>query len=373
VSAIRIAYVLGTTAGGTGRHVGMLAAGCSGRGLTVAAFGPAGIRQVLAPGSSSFVPVEIADRPRPGRDAAVILRLRRLLASFRPDVVHAHGLRAGAVTALALTPAPRHGPALLVTVHNARPAGAAAGTVYQALERIVARRADAVLAVSADLAGRMQRRGARDVGLAVVPAPHPAPPSAAEIGKALADIGANGAPLVLAAGRLAEQKGLAGLLDAAAGWQDRDPRPLLVIAGSGPLAGQLAGQARAQRLAARFLGQRDDVPALLAAADVVVVPSHWEGQPLIVQEALRAGRPLVASRVGGIPELTGEDAALLVPPRDSGGLAAAVLAVLGDPALARRLGAAALARAGALASESAAVDAAIAVYQRLANRRGLPE
>ena len=373
MSALRIAYVLGTTAGGTGRHAAMLAAGCSRRGLTVRTFGPAAIRQLLQPGSFSFVPIEIADRPRPARDAAAILRLRRLLASFQPDVVHSHGLRAGAIAALALTPAPRRGPALLVTVHNAPAAGAAAGTVYQLLERVVARRADAVLAVSPDLTARMQRRGARDVALAIVPAPRPAPPSAAETAKALAGIGAGGAPVVLAVGRLAEQKGFAGLLDAAAGWQDRDPRPLLVIAGSGPLAGQLAGQASALGLAARFLGQRDDVPALLAAADVVVVPSHWEGQPLIVQEALRAGRPLVASRVGGIPELTGEDAALLVPPRDSGGLAAAVLAVLGDPALARRLGAAALARAGAHASESAAVDAAIAVYQRLANRRGLPE
>jgi glycosyltransferase involved in cell wall biosynthesis len=372
VSALRIAYVLGTTAGGTGRHAAMLAAGCSRRGLTVSTFGPAAIRELLLPGSFSFVPVEVADRPRPARDAAAILRLRRLLASFRPDVVHSHGLRAGGIAALALTPAPRYGPALLVTVHNAPAGGAAAGTVYQALERVVARRADAVLAVSPDLAGRMQRRGARDVGLAIVPAPRSAPPSPAEIGKALADIGANGAPVVLAAGRLADQKGFAGLLDAAAGWQDRDPRPLLVIAGSGPLAGPLAGQARAQGLAARFLGQRDDVPALLAAADVVVVPSHWEGQPLIVQEALRAGRPLVASRVGGIPDLTGEDAALLVPPGDSGQLAAAVLSVLGDQGLARRLGAAALARADAFPSESQAVDAAIAVYQRLAARRGPP-
>ena len=369
MSALRIAYVLGTSAGGTGRHAAMLAAGCSRRGLTVSTFGPAGIQQLLVPGSSEFAAVQIAARPHPARDAAAILRLRRLLACFRPDVVHSHGLRAGALAALALTPAPRHGPALLVTVHNAPAAHVGAGTVYRALERVVARRADAVLAVSPDLTGRMRRRGVVDVGLAIVPAPLPAPPSAAEIGKALADIGADGAPVILAAGRLAEQKGLAGLLDAAACWQDRDPRPLLVIAGSGPLAGPLAGQARAQGLTVRFLGQRDDVPALLAAADVVVVPSHWEGQPLIVQEALRAGRPLVASRVGGIPDLTGEDAALLVPPGDSGQLAAAVLSVLGDQALARRLGAAALARADAFPSESDAVDAAITVYRRLAARR----
>jgi glycosyltransferase involved in cell wall biosynthesis len=100
------------------------------------------------------------------------------------------------------------------------------------------------------------------------------------------------------------------------------------------------------------------------------VPSRWEGQPLIVQEALRAGRPLVASRAGGIPCLTGEDAALLVPPGDPAALASAVGALLDDHALARALGAAALARAGALPSESEAVDAAIAVYDRLASAAG---
>ena len=95
----------------------------------------------------------------------------------------------------------------------------------------------------------------------------------------------------------------------------------------------------------RFLGQRADVPSLLAAAEVVVVASSWEGQPLVVQETLRAGRPLVATRVGGIPDLTGEHGALLVPPGDAGGLASAVLAVLDDPERAEKLGAAALARA----------------------------
>jgi len=373
MTAARIAYVLGATAGGTGRHVAMLAAGCAGRGLTVSAFGPAAVGPLLAPGSS-FAPVEITDRPRPGHDLAAILRLRGLLARARPDVVHAHGLRAGtaAAAAIALTSAARRKPALLVTVHNAPPDSALAAAVYRTLELAVARRATAVLAVSPDLVTRMRRRGASDVGLAIVPAPPTARPTAAQIERALADIGADGAPVVLAAGRLAAQKGFSVLLDAAASWQDRRPRPLLAIAGAGPLAGPLAAQARSQGLAARFLGQRDDVPALLSAADVVVVPSRWEGQPLIVQETLRAGRPLVASRVGGIPELTGEDAALLVAPLDPAQLAAAVLAVIGDRALARRLVAAALARAAALPSESDAVDAAVAVYNRLAARSGLP-
>jgi glycosyltransferase involved in cell wall biosynthesis len=97
----------------------------------------------------------------------------------------------------------------------------------------------------------------------------------------------------------------------------------------------------------------------------MVVPSIWEGQPLIVQETLRAGRPLVATRVGGIAELTGDDGAVLVPPRDPGALAAAVSRLLDDPEAAARLAAAALARAALLPGEAAAVDQALSLYQRV--------
>jgi glycosyltransferase involved in cell wall biosynthesis len=175
--------------------------------------------------------------------------------------------------------------------------------------------------------------------------------------------------VVLAVGRLAPQKGFATLLAAAARWQGRDPCPVVALAGRGPLDQALRAAADADGIRMRFLGQREDVPALLAAADVVVVPSLWEGQPLIVQEALRAGRPLVASRTGGIPDLTGQDGAVLVPPGDAAALAEAVLSVLDDPALAARLSAAARDRAAALPSQAAAVDAALALYQRIA---GLP-
>jgi glycosyltransferase involved in cell wall biosynthesis len=378
VTGLRIAYVIGTTAGGTGRHVAMLAEGCAGRGLTVSAFGPDATRRLFP--AVAFTPVDIGERPRPARDTAAVLRLRRLLAGCAPDVVHAHGVRAGAAAALALTrvagvagasaTARGRRPALQVTVHNAAPSGRLSGPVYLALERLIARRADSVLCVSADLADRMRRAGARDVALAVVPAPAAPPPSAEAVAKARAEMGASGRPVVLAAGRLATQKGFDVLLEAAICLQDRDPAPLLVIAGDGPMAGQLAARSRAAGADVRFLGQRADIPALLAAADVVVVPSRWEGQPLIVQEALRAGRPLVASRVGGIPDLTGEAAALLIPAGDPVRLASAVASVLDDPARAGHLTAAALARAGTLPSQSAAVDAAIAGYARLAARTG---
>jgi glycosyltransferase involved in cell wall biosynthesis len=370
----RVAYVLGTSTGGIGSHVAMLAEGCAARGIAVRIFGPAATGRQFFPAPCEFTPIGIGDRPRAARDAAATLRLRHLLRDWAPDVVHAHGQRAGGVAALALTgvPAPpyqRHRP-LIVTVHNAPPAAGAAGIVYAGLERITARRADAVTWVSNDLGARIRRLGARDGGRAVVAAPQAAPPTADAVLAARASLDGHGAPVVLAVGRLAEQKGYPALLAAAARWQDRDPVPLLAIAGAGPLAGPLAETARATGITVRFLGQRADVPALLAAADVVVVPSLWEGQPLIVQETLRAGRPLVATRTGGIPELTGEDAALLVPVGDSATLAAAVLSVLDDRALAAALSAAAARRAGSLPATGDAVDSAVGLYRRVIRAAG---
>lgn len=372
MTALRIGYVLGTTSGGTGRHAAMLADACLGEGCGVLAFGPADTGSLFSAGVV-FEPVEIADRPRPVADAAAIRRLRRLLKRTQLDVVHAHGLRAGALAALALGARPsarhsersgsrrvRHGPALLVTVHNAPPVAARAAAIYALLERLVARRADAVLCVSPDLSARMRRLGARDVALAVVPAPALAAPAAP------AELGAAGRQVALAAGRLTGQKGFDTLLAAAVHWRDRQPQPLLVVAGDGPLAGELAGLARELGVTARFLGDCDDVPALLAAADVFVLPSRWEGQPLILQEALRAARPIVAADVGGVSYLTGPDAALLVPPEDPAALAEAVLRVLDDQDLAARLAAAALARAARLPSAAEAAQAALAVYRRLA-------
>jgi len=375
---VKVAFVLGTSTGGTARHVRMLAAGSAARGVSTEVFGPARTDEDFAFGALAgveFTPVEIADRPRVRQDLRTVRRLGRLIAAWRPDVVHAHGLRAGALQAIALVfvrPTvyqPR--PALVVTVHNAPPAGGVTGAVYRVLERIVARSADSVLAVSADLEERMRAAGARRVGRALVPASAPAAGVSAETPAApfLPGDPAPGRPLVLAAGRLAAQKGFGTLLEAAARWQDLEPEPLLVIAGEGPLAGDLKAQAARLGLDARFPGQRDDMPALLAAAAVFVLPSVWEGQPLILQEALRAGVPVVATRVGGTPALTGEDAAVLVPPGDPARLADAVRAVLTDEVLAARLRKTAAARALTLPDEDAAVLAALAEYDAVTRLR----
>jgi glycosyltransferase involved in cell wall biosynthesis len=376
---MKVAFVLGTSTGGTARHVRTLAAGCAARGVAAGVFGPAqtdrdfGFSR-LAGGQVSFTPVEIADRPRVARDLRAIRRLRRLLAAWRPDVAHAHGLRAGALTAIALAfvrPTVYHPrPALVVTVHNAPAAGGATGAIYRVLERIVAARADSVLCVAPDLEERMRAAGGRRVGRAIVPAAVPAAAAPAAgvsaetpTARPLPGEPAPDRPLVLAAGRLAAQKGFGTLLEAAAGWRDLRPEPLLVIAGEGPLEASLKSQAARLGLDTRFAGHRDDIPALLAAAAVFVLPSTWEGQPLILQEALRAGVPIVATRVGGTPVLTGEDAAVLIPPGDARRLADAVRAVLTDEVLAARLRKAAVGRGHALPGEDDAVTAALAEYK----------
>ena len=389
--------MVGTTAGGTGAHVRMLAAGLARRGIAVSVFAPASAAAVLGIASLpdvGFTPVEFGDRPRPG-DAVAVLRLRRALRAAPPGVVHAHGLRAGALTVLALGGARagrRRRPAIVVTVHNAPPhSGGAAVRVYRILERMVARGADLVLCVSPDLERRMRAAGARRVGRAVVPAPdtpaatqpdvradeQPAPDTRAD-GQAVPAVPATpatqvspdalaaGGPMVFAAGRLAPQKGFGVLLEAAVRWRDLQPAPLLVIAGDGPLAGELRARAAALGVRAEFPGRRDDIPALLASAAVFVLPSLWEGQPLVLQEALRAGVPVVATHTGGIPDLTGGDAALLVPPGDAARLADAVRSVLRDPALGTRLRAAARERGAALPSENDAVAAVLACYADVA-------
>jgi glycosyltransferase involved in cell wall biosynthesis len=364
-----VTLMLGTAAGGTARHVALLARGSARAGLGVKVIGPESTRPLFAGGEIGFTPVPILDRASPVRDAAAILRLRRLIIPGGPDVVHAHGVRAGAFAALALLLASRR-PALVVTVHNAAPAGRRQALAYRILERICAVRADFVLCVSADLEDRMRGLGARATGRAVVPAPPLGRPQTAAVEQARSDLAADGRPVVLAVGRLAAQKGYRMLLDAAARWQRRDPRPLLAIAGQGPMAAELARAGQAMGIDLRLLGQRADVAALLAAADVFVVASTWEGQPLSVQEALQAGRPIVAVRVGGIADLTGADGALLVSPDDPGELAAAVVSVLDDRKLAGRLAAGARARSAGLPTEAEAVAAAITIYGRLRAGRG---
>jgi glycosyltransferase involved in cell wall biosynthesis len=369
LSGLKVAIVLATSAGGVGGHVRSVVTGLLERGAQVAVLGPASTDELFgfAAAGARFAAVEIADRPHPAGDARAVARIRRLTRDA--DVVHAHGLRAGGLAALALARAVpaslRTGvPPLIVTLHNAVIAGGMIGAAYATLERVVARSATEILAVSPDLEERMRSLGASAVTRALVPAPpHRRSEDAAAQSKLRAEVGAVDRPLVAVVARLAEQKGLPLLLDAAAGWTRRTPPPLVAIAGEGPMEAPLRARIEDENLPVRLLGRRSDVPELLAAADVAVVSSVWEGQPLVVQEVLRAGRPLVATRVGGIPGMVGE-AAVLVPFGDAAALEAAVLRVLDEPEFAERLASAATEQALRLPTEEDAIDQLTSCYAR---------
>ncbi|HET7278900.1 MAG TPA: glycosyltransferase family 4 protein [Dermatophilaceae bacterium] len=356
---MRIALVLGTSSGGVGRHVHGLARELRsrGHGIVVACPPPVESQFRFAETGAKWAPVAMTDRPRPDRDATALARLRSVVRGA--DVVHAHGLRAGSLACLAATGS---GTPVVVTLHNAPPAGRMTSRMYAVLERIVARRATAVLGVSSDLLARQRDLGARTSGLAVIPAPR-GPGEVTDRHTVRSSLGlAEGTSMAVCVGRLAPQKGLDLLLDAVA--RLRDLPLVVVVAGEGPERAHLAERIAAEDLPVRLLGHRSDILDLLSAADVVVSSSVWEGQPISLQEALQVGAAIVATDVGGTAAVLG-DAGLLTAPGDDNALAAAIRLVVTYGSERDRLRSHAFERAAALPDEAAAADAALAVYERV--------
>ena len=138
--------------------------------------------------------------------------------------------------------------------------------------------------------------------------------------------------LLISVGSLTSQKGFADLLDAFALLRQTHPTAVLAIAGGGRLLDSLDTRIRQLQLEghARLLGPRYDVPALLAASDVYVSSSHWEGLPISILEAMAAGLPIVATSVGDIPRLVPTDSGILVPPKQPEALAQALRPLCDD-------------------------------------------
>ncbi|MCZ2825824.1 MULTISPECIES: glycosyltransferase family 4 protein [unclassified Modestobacter] len=365
----RIAEVLATSTGGVGTHLRSVLSALASSGAAVRVCGPRATEELFGftGTGADFRPVGISAGLDPVADLRAVLALRRATAGA--DLVHAHGLRAGLVAAAARALAGRRRRPLVLTLHNALPEGGGLRRrVLQAAERATVRGADVVLAASGDLADNARRLGARDVRVAPVSAPPlgPARRDRREVRRGLG-LDDDRRPLIVAIGRLHPQKGYDLLLDAVTRWS-ADPRlrpePLVVIAGDGPLADELSRRIAAEGLPVTLLGRRTDVADLLGAADACVLPSVWEARSLTAQEALRAGTPLVATAVGGIPELVG-DAAELVPAGDAAALAETVVRVLTDPAEIARLGAAGPRQAATWPDEAATAAALVDLYREL--------
>jgi glycosyltransferase involved in cell wall biosynthesis len=208
---------------------------------------------------------------------------------------------------------------------------------------LVARWADVFVAVSGEDRRKMiEVEGVDPAKIRLIPNGIASPANGA-----VADVRAEldiepGVPVLGVVCELRAQKALEVLFEAAALLLAEFPTLKVLVAGDGPERARLEEGAR--RLGVEdtvlFLGIRRDVPAVLAAVDVAVLSSDYEGSPLSVMEYMAAAKPVVSTRVGGVPELVKEDVhGLLVQPRDPKALAEAVARLLRDPALAKRLGA----------------------------------
>ncbi|MFD7551811.1 glycosyltransferase family 4 protein [Streptomyces sp. NPDC059578] len=361
---LRTVQVLGGGSTESGAHVHALTAGLVARGVRVTVCAPAEVGRAYA-----FDSVGARQVPLPRRgDPASVAVLRAICAEA--DLVHAHGLTAGLRAALALSgwrlP-------LVVTWHGRAPTRGARARAVRLVERRVARSASVVLATCCDLVDRARHHGARDARLAAVASPvrrrtadGGAHPHEADVApqKARAELGAVERPLLVAVGPLDRHQGYDTVLDATHAWTGLDPVPLLVVAGEGPLRGALQRRIETESLPVRLLGRRDDVAALLTGADAALSVSRWEARSVVAQEALRAGVPLVATAVGGTPELVGE-AAELVPYGDAVALGEAVVRVLADGARRAWLRERGLAQAATWPTEDETVAQVLSVYDEL--------
>jgi glycosyltransferase involved in cell wall biosynthesis len=250
---------------------------------------------------------------------------------FRRGVrlLHAHDFKALGIGLLAagLTGVP------LVATYHGDTGASLKLMAYEGVGRLLGNFARGVAAVSRPLAARLQRWVP---GKPVVHIPNgivlPPPPSAAEREAARMRFGLSPGESTLAVvGRLSPEKGHAVLFEAL---RTLARPPTLLIAGEGPLRSSLERGARG--LPVHFLGYLDDTRPVLAASDAVVMPSLTEGLPLTALEALAAGRWLIASRMGELPELLQGGAGALVPAKDVRALAAALQQVREDPTLSQR-------------------------------------
>ncbi|MGY1624749.1 glycosyltransferase [Geodermatophilus sp. SYSU D00965] len=314
------------------------------------------------------------------RTGLPIPRLRQLWALgalpavLRPapvDVVHGHQGEDLATLPLALLAARRHRCPLVVTVHcsvghtvrgrslRARLLRAAGGRI----ERAVLRRADTVVVLTERAAAALRADGVPADRVVVVPSGF----DPALFAAAHDDVfPAAGRPRIGYVGRLAPQK-QADLLVAAFGRMRQSAD--LVVVGDGPdrdrVRALAASSPRADRITLAGFVAHTAVPAVLASLDVLVLPSAYEEMGSVLTEAMAAGLPVVASAVGGIPEVVRDGGSgLLVPPGDVDALAAALDRVVADPRLRTRLAAGARARARDYAWPRLAARVA-AVYARV--------
>lgn len=354
------------TDGGVFQHVARLCAGLAGRGHEPFLAGP-------FDGAPEGVSAEVVRLPMDRAvtavaDARAVGAAAHLVRRVRPDLVHAHSSKAGAVARMA-RPAFARVP-LVYTPHGYAFAGyferASERRAYRAAERLLAPLATVTLCVCEAERFLAESVGARRTRVVHngVPDAEEAPPSAPVA--ALREDG----PVVGALTLLRPGKGIETLVDAVPRLLEAVPTARVAVAGEGPERAALEMRVRAQRLeqAVHLIGPTDGAMPLLAGSDVFVSASWAESFPLNVLEAMAAGVPIVATDVGGTGEAIEHGiSGLLVPARDPGALADALAELLTDRARAAALGAEARERQRSRFGVDQMIDGTLQAYAECAD------
>jgi glycosyltransferase involved in cell wall biosynthesis len=346
--------------GGERQVVGLLRHLAARGHQNVLAAAPGGaLASLVYPAEARFRPLAI----RNDLDLLAALRLRRLIAAENPHVLHFHTSRA-------------HAMSLWLGRHSRRRAVVTRRMDYPLrrglrTELLYNRAVAAVVAISEDVRRRLLAAGVRPERISLIHSavePSPEPPGPAARSGARARLGLSDEATIGIVAALERRKGHDVLLRALARLREAVPRACCLVCGDG------SERASLERLAdelgvrglVRFLGEQRQIADVLAALDVFVQPSRYEGLGVAVLEAMAAGLPVVASRVGGIPEAVQEGkTGLLVAKEEPEALAAAIAELLQDPARAARMGAEGRRRVLAEFSMEAMADRYERLYQDL--------
>ncbi len=304
-------------------------------------------------------------------DPRLVLKLANVIRQGHYDVVHVHTFPSSLLTALAsmITPPTR----FVFTEHSVNN-GRRGKPMMKILDRFIYSRYDAVVGVSQMVTDALVewQPQLKDHAYTIVNAVDTArfqfdPATRARL---RAELGAAPDEVVLFfGGRFHPVKALDRLIDAVARLCQQNSIPIkLLLAGSGELEADLRQQVREAGLeeVVVFLGFRGDIPELLMAADVVVLPSHWEGVPIILLEAMAARRPIVATRVGGVPEIVSDEVTgLLTEPDDVPALVEALARLVASPELRAQMGEAGFAAAKSRFAIDVYLEQLLEIYRRV--------
>jgi glycosyltransferase involved in cell wall biosynthesis len=309
-------------------------------------------------------------------DLRALGSLVRTIREFRPDVVHTHTAKAGALGRIAAIITPGVRPVIVHTYHGhvlSGYFGRALNAVYRNIERLLAISSDCLIGVSdATVEELVALRIARAHKFRTIPI-------GLDLERLLAVERPDGAAfrselrlgaedlLAVFVGRLVSIKRVDLLIEALALASAAEPRLRMAIIGDGELRGALEEQASRLGLAetVRFLGFREDLPAIFAGSDLAVLASDNEGTPVALIEAAAAGRPSVATSVGGVQEIVKPSGGILVPPDNAPAFSQAIVCLAQDREGRERMGRAARAHVYARFAAERLVQDIESLYEEL--------